>query len=187
MIGLNDYKSLLTNQSLRKRTMIAVLTMVFQQWNGVNAILYYAPFIFQGVGITGGTLSLLATGVVGIVMFLATIPAVLYVDRFGRKTILIVGGIGMAVSHFIVAGITGAYQDDFGNHQGAAWVAVVFIWLYAIHFGYSWGPVAWIIISEVFPLGLRAKGVSIGGSSNWLNNVRTWENRMPFETKLTLM
>merc|ERR1711977_246243 len=44
------------------------------------------------------------------------------------------------------------------------------IWLYAIHFGYSWGPVAWIIISEVFPLGMRAKGVSIGGSSNWLNN-----------------
>jgi MFS family permease len=70
----------------------------------VNAILYYAPFIFKGVGITGGTLSLLATGVVGIVMFLATIPAVLYVDRFGRKTILIIGGIGMAVSHFIVAG-----------------------------------------------------------------------------------
>jgi MFS family permease len=104
MIGLNDYKSLFTNQSLRKRTIIAVLTMVFQQWNGVNAILYYAPFIFDGVGITGGTLSLLATGVVGIVMFLATIPAVLYVDRFGRKTILIVGGIGMAISHFIVAG-----------------------------------------------------------------------------------
>jgi len=180
MIGLNDYKSLLTNQSLRKRTMIAVLTMVFQQWNGVNAILYYAPFIFQGVGITGGTLSLLATGVVGIVMFLATIPAVLYVDRFGRKTILIVGGIGMAVSHFIVAGITGAYQGDFGNHQGAAWTAVVFIWLYAIHFGYSWGPVAWIIISEVFPLGLRAKGVSIGGSSNWLNNFAVALSTSPF-------
>jgi len=104
MIGVNDYKSLFTNQSLRKRTIIAVMTMVFQQWNGVNAILYYAPFIFDGVGITGGTLSLLATGVVGIVMFLATIPAVLYVDRFGRKTILIVGGIGMAISHFIVAG-----------------------------------------------------------------------------------
>ena len=104
MIGLNDYKSLITNQSLRKRTIVAILTMVFQQWNGVNAILYYAPFIFRGVGIEGDTLSLLATGVVGIVMFLATIPAVLYVDRFGRKTILIVGGIGMAVSHFIVAG-----------------------------------------------------------------------------------
>lgn len=110
------------------------------------------------------TVSLLATGVVGIVMFLATIPAVLYVDRFGRKTILvcahdvsvphvsanneqIVGGIGMAVSHFIVAGITATYgedweaaalaQDGSSPHQGAGWAAVVFIWLYAIHFGYS--------------------------------------------------
>jgi len=185
LIGWNDYKSLFTNRSIFKRTMVAVLTMVFQQWNGINAILYYAPFIFQGVGLSAGdgadnTVSLLATGVVGIVMFLATIPAVLYVDRFGRKTILIVGGIGMAVSHFIVAGITATYgadweaaaaaQDGSSPHQGAGWAAVVFIWLYASHFGYSWGPVAWIIISEVFPLGLRAKGVSLGGSSNWLNN-----------------
>lgn len=137
MIGWNDYMSLFTNKSMLKRTTVAILTMVFQQWNGVNAILYYAPFIMEGVGLTGGTLSLLATGVVGVVMFLATIPAVLYVDRFGRKTILIVGGIGMAISHFIVAGITGAYQDDWDNHQGAAWTCVVFIWLYAIHFGYS--------------------------------------------------
>lgn len=138
MIGVYDYMSLVTNKSLFKRTTMAVLTMVFQQWNGVNAILYYAPFIIQGVGLTGGSLSLLATGVVGVVMFLATIPAVLYVDRFGRKTILIVGGIGMAVSHFIVAGIIGRYQnEDWADHQGAAWTAVVFIWLYAIHFGYS--------------------------------------------------
>lgn len=93
------------------------------------------------------TVSLLATGVVGIVMFLATIPAVLYVDKFGRKTILIVGGIGMALSHFIVAGITATYGADWeaaaaradgsAPHQGAGWAAVVFIWLYAIHFGYS--------------------------------------------------
>ena len=106
-------------------------------------------------------------------MFLATIPAVLYVDRFGRKAILITGGIGMACSHFIVAGIIGSYSDNWPAHRAAGWVAVVFVWFYAINFGYSWGPVAWIIISEVFPLGMRAKGVSIGGSSNWLNNVST--------------
>jgi len=104
-------------------------------------------------------------------MFLATIPAVLYVDRFGRKVILIAGGIGMACSHFIVAGITGAYGDNWPEHRAAGWVAVVFVWFYAISFGFSWGPVAWIIISEVFPLGMRAKGVSLGGSANWLNNV----------------
>ncbi|GAB7365028.1 hypothetical protein MBLNU230_g5809t1 [Neophaeotheca triangularis] len=180
MVGVYDYMSLITDKSLFKRTVVAVFTMVFQQWNGVNAILYYAPFIFDGFGLDGTTTSLLATGVVGVVMFLATIPAVLYVDRFGRKTILIIGGIGMAISHFIVAGIVGAYQGDWENHRGAGWVAVVFVWLYAIHFGYSWGPVAWIIISEVFPLGMRAKGVSIGGSSNWLNNFAVATATSPF-------
>jgi len=169
-MGVKDYMSLLTDASLRKRTIVAVLTMVFQQWNGVNAVLYYAPFIFDEFELPGNTSSLLATGVVGIVMFLATIPAVLYVDSFGRKTILITGGIGMATCHFIVAGLNGGYAGKWLDNRSAGWAAVVFIWLYAINFGYSWGPVAWIVISEVFPLGMRAKGVSIGGSSNWLNN-----------------
>lgn len=135
--------------------------------------MYYAPFIFEGLGLNGNTTSLLATGVVGIVMFLATIPAVLWVDNFGRKTILITGGIGMAASHFIVAAITGSFSKNWPEHRDAGWVAVVFVWIYSICFGFSWGPVSWIMISEVFPLGMRAKGVSIGGSSNWLNNVRS--------------
>ncbi|KAL4767178.1 general substrate transporter [Aspergillus nidulans var. acristatus] len=180
MIGWNDYLSLFTNKSLFRRTTVAVLVMVFQQWNGVNAILYYAPFIFAGLGLSGNTTSLLATGVVGVVMFLATIPAVLWVDHFGRKTILIAGGIGMAASHFIVAAITGSFSDDWASHRGAGWAAVVFVWIYAICFGFSWGPVAWIIISEVFPLGLRAKGVSLGGQSNWLNNFAVAMSTSPF-------
>jgi len=182
-IGFYDYTSLITNASLRKRTMVAVLTMVFQQWNGINAILYYAPFIFKGFGLKGNTTSLLATGVVGVVMFLATIPAVLYVDKFGRKKILIVGAIGMAISHYIAAGIVGSYggaNPTWDQHQAAGWVAVVFVWLYAIHFGYSWGPVAWIIVAEVYPLGIRAKGVSIGASSNWLNNFAVALSTSPF-------
>ncbi|KAF4119783.1 transporter [Geosmithia morbida] len=180
MIGLHDYLSLVTDPSLRRRTIVAVVTMVFQQWNGVNAILYYAPFIFQGLGLGGSTTSLLATGVVGIVMFLATVPAVLFVDRFGRKTILIAGGVGMAASHFIVAGITGSFSGDWEDHRGAGWAAVVFVWIYAACFGFSWGPVSWIIISEVFPLGMRAKGVSLGGQSNWLNNFAVAMSTSPF-------
>ena len=128
---------------------------MFQQWNGVNAILYYAPFIFDGFGFSGSTTSLLATGVVGVVMFLATIPAVLYVDRFGRKVILITGGIGMAVSHFIVAAIIGSYSDNWPEHRAAGWVAVVFVWFYAINFGYSW----------VRSLGHYIRGVPIGNES----------------------
>ncbi|KAK2731559.1 hypothetical protein FQN55_004661 [Onygenales sp. PD_40] len=180
MIGLNDYMSLVTNPSLFKRTAVACLVMTFQQWNGINAINYYAPFIFDDFGLSGDTTSLLATGVVGILEFLFTVPAVLWVDKFGRKTILITGAIGMAACHFIVAGIIGAYSDKWDEHRAAGWVAVAFVWVFIINFAYSWGPVAWIIASEVFPLSMRAKGVGLGGSSNWLNNFAVAVSTSPF-------
>lgn len=118
----------------------------------------------------GNTTTLLATGVVGIVEFLFTIPAVLWVDQIGRKKILIAGAAGMATCHFIVAGIIGSYQGEFGSHRAAGWTGIVFVWIFVINFAYSWGPVAWIVTSEVFPLSMRAKGVSIGGSSNWVSS-----------------
>jgi MFS family permease len=94
-----------------------------------------APQIFSQLGLSGNTINLLATGVVGIVMFLATIPAVLYVDKLGRKPVLIVGAIGMAISHLIVAGIAGSFEDSWPEHRGAGWAAVVMVWLFVIHFG----------------------------------------------------
>jgi len=169
-LGYHEYASLLTNKSLFKRVCVAVLIMVFQQWSGINAILYYASFIFKDLGLTGSTTSLLAGGVGGIHLFCATIPAVLYMDKWGRKPLLITGALGMGISHFIVAGLQGKYNASWNEHKAAGWVAVVFVWIYEINFAYSWGPGAWVLISEVFPLGVRAKGISIGGSSNWLNN-----------------
>ena len=169
-LGLRSYRSLFTNSSNFRRTAVAVLIMTFQQWTGVNFILYYAPFIFNRLGLDATTTSLLASGVVGIVMFLATIPAVLYIDQWGRKPTLIAGAVIMGICQFIVAGIIGQCQNNWPAHRAAGWTAVVFIWIFSIGFGFSWGPCAWIVVSEVFPLGLRAKGVSIGASANWLNN-----------------
>ena len=83
----------------------------FQQWTGINAILYYAPTIFASLGLSSNAISLLATGVVGIVMFIATIPSVLYIDRVGRKPILTIGAIGMATCHMIVAVIVAKNRD----------------------------------------------------------------------------
>lgn len=60
-------------------------------------------------------------------------------DNVGRRTILIAGGIGMAVCHFIVAGIIGSYSGDFENHRSAGWAAVAFVWIFIINFAYSWG------------------------------------------------
>ena len=133
-------------------------------------MLYYAPQIFKSLGLSGNTISLLATGVVGIVMEIATIPAVVYVDRIGRKPILISGAIGMATCHMIIAIITAKDQNDWPAHRGAGWAAVVMVWLFVFFFGYSWGPCAWIVIAEIWPISQRPYGIALGASSNWMNN-----------------
>ncbi|PPQ67501.1 hypothetical protein CVT25_006042 [Psilocybe cyanescens] len=137
-LGFYDYLSLL---HLLYRVAVGSLTMFFQQWTGVNAILYYAPSIFQNLGLTGNAISLLATGVVGIAMFLATIPAVIWVDKVGRKPVLISGAFIMAGCHIIVAILTGLFRHSWEQHQhlAAGWVACVFVWIFAMAFGYSWG------------------------------------------------
>jgi len=169
-LGLHGYLSLLTSRTLFRRVAIGSLVMFFQQWTGINAILYYAPSIFQALGLTGNTTSLLATGVVGIVMWAATIPTVIYLDRVGRRPVLISGAFIMAACHLIVAILTSQYRYTWKDHVAAGWVACVLIWIFAIGFGYSWGPSAWVLIAEIFPLSVRGKGMSIAASSNWMNN-----------------
>ncbi|KAK2765377.1 hypothetical protein FQN54_008223 [Arachnomyces sp. PD_36] len=164
------FASLFTSWPMFRRVMVATVTMTFQQWTGINAVLYYAPSIFENLGMSSNTISLLATGVVGIAMFIATIPAVMYIDKLGRKPVLVVGAVGMASCHFIIAGIYGANADQWATHQAAGWAAVVMVWLFVVHFGYSWGPCCWILIAEVWPMSVRAKGIALGASANWMNN-----------------
>ncbi|KAG6809902.1 hypothetical protein H0H92_014187 [Tricholoma furcatifolium] len=119
-LGLHEYLSLVLNKNLLYRAAVGTLTMFFQQWTGVNAILYYAPTIFQDLGLSGNTNSLLATGVVGIAMFLATIPAVIWVDQLGRKPVLVSGAFLMAACHIIVAILTGLYHDSWATSSSDA-------------------------------------------------------------------
>lgn len=163
-------KSLFQTRPMFKRVIVATVTMFFQQWSGINAVLYYAPSIFNQLGLSDNTTSLLATGVVGIVMFLATIPSVLWIDRVGRKPVLTIGAIGMATCHIIIAVIVAKDQTKFQTEVAAGWAAVCMVWLFVVHFGYSWGPCAWIIVAEIWPLSSRPYGVSLGASSNWMNN-----------------
>lgn len=79
----------------------------------------------------------------------------------------------MGTCLFIAAGIIGTYHEEWdanirtSANTAGGWACVVFIWLFAVGFGFSWGPTAWVLTAETFPLGLRAKGVSVGASSNW--------------------
>jgi MFS family permease len=93
--------------------------------------LSYAPTIFASLGLNASTTSLLATGVLGIVDFIFTSPPMFFVDKWGRRTFLMAGALGMAVSHIIVAGILGHYGSNFNQAGGkaAGWVGIVFIWV----------------------------------------------------------
>ncbi|TDZ34286.1 Quinate permease [Colletotrichum spinosum] len=163
-------KALFQTRAMFKRVIVATVTMFFQQWTGINAVLYYAPQIFGQLGLSSNTTSLLATGVVGVAMMIATIPAVLWIDRLGRKPVLTVGAIGMGTCHIIIAVILAKNIDRFHEEPAAGWASICMVWLFVVHFGYSWGPCAWIIIAEVWPLSTRPYGVALGASSNWMNN-----------------
>ena len=159
-------RSLFQTMPMFRRVIVATVTMFFQQWTGINAILYYAPIIFKQLGLSSNTTSLLATGVVGIVMLIATIPAIIYIDRMGRRPALAIGGLGMALSHFIVAVIYARNENKWEDNKGAGWAAIVMVWLFVVHFGWSWGPCAWIVVAEVWPLSARPYGIALGASSS---------------------
>ncbi|KAG6907339.1 hypothetical protein DXG01_009296 [Tephrocybe rancida] len=160
----------LFQRKYRDRTWIGVLIMVFQQWSGINALLYYGPTIVRSIGLRGDTVTLLVSGGIGIVQFLAVIPAILYIDRVGRKPLLRSGSALMAVSHVTIALLVSQYEGDWSAHATAAWAAVGGIYTFTAAYGVSFGPIGWVLPSEVFPLSMRSKGVALSTASNWFNN-----------------
>ncbi|KAF8058682.1 general substrate transporter [Lyophyllum atratum] len=160
----------LFKRKYRDRTMVGVLVMVFQQWSGINALLYYGPTIVRSVGLRGDTVTLLVSGGIGIVQFLAVIPAILYIDRLGRKPLLRSGSALMAASHLTIALLVSQFESDWAAHSTAAWAAVAGIYTFTAAYGVSFGPIGWVLPSEVFPLSMRSKGVALSTASNWLNN-----------------
>lgn len=153
-----------------RRTLIGIMIMFFQQWSGINALLYYGPTLVESIGMRGDTVTLLVSGGIGIVQFFAVFPAIVYLDRWGRKPLLKGGSAIMATSHFIIAILIHCFQDDWGSNTIAAWVAVFCTYIFTAAYGMSFGPIGWVLPSEVFPLSMRSKGVSLSTASNWINN-----------------
>jgi SP family xylose:H+ symportor-like MFS transporter len=139
---------------------IGILLSVFQQAIGINAVLYYAPRIFESAGAEGG--GMMQTVIMGIVNIVFTVVAILTVDKFGRKPLLVIGSIGMAIGAFAVA-----ISDSYGL-KGI--VPVLSIIVYAAFFMMSWGPVCWVLISEIFPNTIRGKAVAIAVAFQWVFN-----------------
>ena len=139
---------------------IGILLSVFQQAIGINAVLYYAPRIFENAGAEGG--GMMQTVIMGIVNIVFTLVAIFTVDRFGRKPLLIIGSIGMAVGAFAVA------MCDSMGIKGI--VPVLSVIVYAAFFMMSWGPICWVLIAEFFPNTIRGKAVAIAVAFQWIFN-----------------
>ncbi|MBB4043200.1 SP family xylose:H+ symportor-like MFS transporter [Bacteroides reticulotermitis] len=139
---------------------IGILLSVFQQAIGINAVLYYAPRIFENAGAEGG--GMMQTVIMGVVNIAFTLVAIFTVDKFGRKPLLIIGSIGMAVGAFSVA-----FCDSMGI-KGL--LPVLSIIVYAAFFMMSWGPICWVLISEIFPNTIRGKAIAIAVAFQWTFN-----------------
>ena len=138
---------------------IGVMLSVFQQVVGINAVLYYAPRIFGDMGMTNPMFNTVMMGVVNI---LFTLVAILTVERWGRKPLLITGSLGMALGAFGVATTFGA--------PGLQLVTMLSIMLYSASFMFSWGPICWVLIAEIFPNTIRGTAVAIAVAAQWIFN-----------------
>ncbi|KAA8650388.1 hypothetical protein EYZ11_013149 [Aspergillus tanneri] len=168
------YKEFL-QKSNRNRFLFAFVLMLCQQFSGTNSIGYYAPQIFQTIGLSATNSSLFATGIYGTVKIAATgIFLLIGIDRWGRKKSLIGGSIWMASMMFIIGAVLATNPPDLnalGSGVSQASIAmVVMIYLYVIGYSFSWGPTPWVYMSEIFPTRLRAYGVGLGATTQWLFN-----------------
>jgi len=143
---------------------LAVMIAVFNQLSGINAVLYYAPHIFRMAGSAEGS-SLLQSIAIGGTFTVFTMLALLIIDRFGRKNLMIVGSIGYIVSLGVTAWAFYSYGTEF-NEAGSIIVLVSLLVFIASH-AFGQGTVIWVFISEIFPNRVRARGQALGSFTHW--------------------
>ncbi|ETV63671.1 hypothetical protein H257_19395 [Aphanomyces astaci] len=153
--------------SVRRRVFIAMALQLLQQATGINPVFVYGGQIFKDV-LGDGLTSLL---ILQIVNFVSTIPAMYWVDRYGRRSLLLLGGAGMVVGHLVSAtSFTVGCQGDTSDLQcdkSAGWVMIVATGFFIFNFAISWGPICWIYPAEIFPMRVRAMAVSLSTMTNW--------------------
>lgn len=150
--------------TLGKRLATGCLLQALQQLTGVNFIFYYGTSFFQNSGISNPFVVSMITSCVNVA---STFPGLYLVEKWGRRNLLLFGAIGMAVCQFIVA-IIGTVVGT--SNQSAQKALIAFVCIYIFFFACSWGPVAWVVTGEIFPLKVRAKSLSMTTASNWLLN-----------------
>lgn len=150
----------LFSRRYRTPVILAMLFAVFNQVSGINAIIYYSPRIFEMTGL-GKSSSLLSTAGLGVVNFVFTLLAMNFIDRIGRRTLMLIGSFGLIATLAMVA--WSFYAAPFSG-----WAVPLFLFIYIAFFAFSQGAVIWVFISEIFPNQIRAKGQTLGSTTHWV-------------------
>jgi len=152
-----------------KVLIIGILLSVFQQAVGINVVLYYAPTIFKGLGFGTGA-AMYQTVIMGFVNIVFTLVAIFTVDKFGRKPLLIIGSIGMTIGMFAIGLLVYFAAGTLATDKVMGMSVLVFMIIYTASFMMSWGPICWVLISEIFPNTIRGKAIAIAVAAQWISN-----------------
>ena len=153
-------KGRLFSKQNRFPVILAVLFAVFNQVSGINAIIYYAPRVFEMAGL-GAQSSLLSTVGIGLVNFIFTLIAINFIDKVGRRKLMFIGSVGLIISLSLVS-----HAFFLGNVEGLK--VTIYLMLFIAFFAFSQGAVIWVFISEIFPNDVRAKGQTLGSLTHWI-------------------
>jgi MFS transporter, SP family, arabinose:H+ symporter len=139
---------------------LAILIAFFNQTSGINAILYYAPRIFEMTGLAAKD-SFTSSLIIGSVNFVFTMVAIFFIDKIGRRKLMFIGSVGLILT-------LGAVAYAFHTHNTSGYYVTAFLSLYIAFFAFSQGAVIWVFIAEIFPNQVRAKGQSLGSTTHWV-------------------
>ena len=157
----------LFNKLLRPAMVVGIGLAIAQQITGVNTVIYYAPTIFKFAGLSSASAAILASVGVGVINVVFTVVAMQLIDRVGRRPLLLISLAGMAFSLFVLGGAF--LLPQFKSVLG--WIAVGSLMTYVGFFAVGLGPVFWLILSEIYPLRIRGRAMSVGTAANWLSNL----------------
>jgi sugar porter (SP) family MFS transporter len=160
------------------RFFIAFTIFFLQQWAGQNSVNYYAPLIFASVGFTGTKNSLLASGIYGVVKFVATTIFIFFgVETLGRKKSLFISAMGMGTLFFIIGAILKTHPPPATSSSHAAasvppasQAMAAMLYIYVCFYSMGWGPLPWVYVSDIFPTRTRHYGLAVASASQWLWN-----------------
>ncbi|KXL44056.1 hypothetical protein M433DRAFT_73491 [Acidomyces richmondensis BFW] len=156
---------------MRSRLYMGMGLMLLQNLSGINALNYYSPEIFKSIGFRGTSVSLLATGVFGLINCSCTIIYMIFgIDRVGRRWSLIIGSVGVIIAMFYISAFTklsGSFQG-LAKKDGGAYAAIFMIYFYTVFYAISWNGIPWIFCAEVFPTGVRSICLVFTTCMQWL-------------------